>query len=137
MSVRAAIDAATRLLPGSAVESGPDLRWQAIIDVGEFAKSNPTEVWEFVAVWGCSPDADLRSAVATCVLEHLLEYHFPEVFPLAAALARVNTQFAQTVRLCWHFGEAERPENASAFAELLSELRMTPNNSLDGARGGS
>jgi hypothetical protein len=99
VSVHAAIDAATRLLPGTPVEAGPDSRWQAIIEVAEFVETNPIEVWNFVAVWGCSPDPDLRAAIATCVLEHLLEHHFAQIFPLAAALARKSAVRADRLAL--------------------------------------
>jgi len=123
MSVRAAIDNATRLLPGVPVESGPDPRWQLIIEVSEYVASNPVEVWNFAAKWGCSEEEDVRMAIATCVLEHLLEHHFAHIFPLAATLARSNPQFARTVSSCWLFGDAEEPANALALNGLIAELR--------------
>ena len=42
------------------------LRWQAIIDVGEYIESGPELIWEFVAHWGTHPQDDLRMAIATC-----------------------------------------------------------------------
>jgi hypothetical protein len=53
-----------------------DPRGQAVIAVAEFIETNPQEVWTFARRWGCSPDDDLQAAIATCVLEHILERHF-------------------------------------------------------------
>jgi len=123
-SVAAVIRATERILPGRAAPKGEiDPRWQAIIDVGEFAQSNPDEVWAFVAKWGRYRSADLRAAVATCVLEHLLEHHFRRIFPRAADLARINQNFARTLTMCWLLGQAKRPANSWAFLSLAQELR--------------
>jgi hypothetical protein len=123
-SVAATIRATERILPGRAARKGTiDPRWQAIIDVGEFAPSHPEEVWPFVAKWGRHRSIDLRTAIATCVLEHLLEYHFRRIFPRAADLARINRNFASTLSMCWLLGQAKRPANTQAFVDLVRELR--------------
>ena len=123
-TVAHAIAAASQLLPGvAAPDRQTDPRWQAIIRVAEFASSNPDEVWQFAALWGSHSDPDIRAAVATCIVEHLLEADFSSTFPRVAALARANSNFALTVRLCWEFGEARLPQNASALAELKKELK--------------
>ena len=123
-SVAAAIRATERILPGRAARKGAiDPRWQAIIDVGAFAPSHPDEVWVFVAKWGRHRSSDLRAAIATCVLEHLLEHHFRRIFPRAADLARINRNFARTLAMCWLLGQAKRPTNAKVFVNLVRELR--------------
>ena len=123
-TVAHAIAAASQLLPGVAAPDGQsDPRWQAIIRVAEFASSNPDEVWQFAALWGSHSDPDIRAAVATCIVEHLLEADFSSTFPRVAALARANSNFALTVRLCWEFGEARLPQNARALADLKNELK--------------
>ncbi|MDB5323843.1 MAG: hypothetical protein JWN40_5474 [Phycisphaerales bacterium] len=73
-AVRRAVARAQSVLPGRpALEGQPDPRWQAIIRVGTFIESHPEPVWEFARRWGKHAQADLRAAVATCLLEHLLE----------------------------------------------------------------
>jgi len=134
MTIHEAIAAASDVLPGAAVAEGIDPRWQAIIEVAEYLGSCPEEVWGFAARWGCSDDADLRSAIATCVLEHLLEHDFATFFPQASTLARSNANFAQTISLCWRFGQAEKPMNVLAFNGLLADLRLPPNKSLERTR---
>jgi hypothetical protein len=76
MDVLEAIRQAESLLPGEPVEEGQDPRWQAIIAVGEHIESDPEVVWSFIRRWGSHRQEDLRDAVATCLLEHLLEHHF-------------------------------------------------------------
>lgn len=73
-------------------------RWQAALRIGLLVASHPRQVWELVHKWGRSDCADTRSAIATCVLEHLLEHHFDSVFPLVEAAARDDKRFADTFR---------------------------------------
>ena len=71
--VQQAIIEAEKLLPSVPAPDGEaDLRWQAIIEVGEYIETEPHEVWPFILKWGKHPSEDLRMAVATCLLEHLL-----------------------------------------------------------------
>jgi hypothetical protein len=106
MTVFDAIEHADSLLPGAAAPDGErDPRWQAIIAVADFIENEPEAVWSFVERWGQHPDEDLRAAIATCLLEHLLERHFDIIFPRVKCLAESNEQFARTVTMCWPFGE--------------------------------
>jgi hypothetical protein len=118
MSLHSVVARAEKLLPGKAAPNGQDPRWQAIIDVSEFIPTHPDEVWSFASRWGCADDDDLRDAIATCVLEHLLEHHFESMFPRVEELARSNSNFALTFRGCSKFGQSELPENSKRFDRL-------------------
>ena len=123
MSLRSAIERAEELMPlAPAPEGESDPRWQAIIDVSEFIPTHPDEVWGFAARWGCTEDTDLRDAIATCVLEHLLEHHFERVFANVEALAKADARFAEVVRMCSKFGRAKLVENALRLDELQGLL---------------
>ena len=123
MNVNEAIKSAEAILPGTAAPEGrEDPRWQAIIAVGNFVGDEPERVWSFVERWGQHPDEDLRAAIATCLLEHLLEYHFDLIFPRVERIARSKPSFAHTVRMCWRFGEAKRPKNVARLNQLVREL---------------
>jgi hypothetical protein len=113
-----AIREADALLPGIPVEEGQDPRWQAVIRVSEFIESDPEAVWSFACRWGCHPQKDLRDAIATCLLEHLLEYHFAAFFPRVEQLALADPLFADTFRRCWQLGQALEPGNAERFVAL-------------------
>src|ERR1700674_5907069 len=99
MDVHRAIRIAEELLPGEPVSDGEDdSRWQAIIEVGEFIDVEPEAVWQFIERWGAHPNEDLRSAIATCLLEHLLERHFHLFFPRVQHIVRSSAPFAGTFR---------------------------------------
>lgn len=119
MTVTEAIQKADSILPGLAAPDGEDdPRWQAIISIGEFVETQPDAVWGFVARWGKHPNEDLRSAVATCLLEHLLEHHFGLIFPRVERMVLASRRFAWTFCMCSQFGQATLPANARRFARL-------------------
>ena len=123
MDVAQAIKYANSILPGvSAPEGEDDPRWQAIIDVGEFIQSNPEEVWSFVARWGVHNDEDLQSAIATCLLEHLLEHHFSLFFPRVVFLSKQSKVFGKTFMLCQKFGDSEKEDNSKKIDQLKEAL---------------
>jgi len=123
MTVHAAIIAAEQLLPGEPAPDGEaDLRWQAIIEVADHIESDPDAVWQFAARWGTHQQDDLRMAIATVVLEHLLEYHFDLIFPRVETLARRDPNFADTFSSCWKFGQSKLPANAAEFDRLKGEI---------------
>ncbi len=119
-----AIRRAEKLLPGqAAAEEENDPRWQAIIKIGEFIREEPHAIWPFILRWGTSPDEDLRDAVATCLLEHLLQHHFARFFPRVEETARKDPLFAKTFLVCWKFGQAAESGNAERFIALQAECR--------------
>jgi len=112
-----------RLLPGTPSPEGkPDPRWKAIIKVGEYVETGPQEVWLFIRKWATYPSDDLRMAVANCLLEHLLEYHFDEYFPKVRKACHQSKRFAWTFDMCAQFGQANQPENSKSFNELKNKL---------------
>src|SRR6267378_7238627 len=120
MNVVECIRKAEKLLPGvPAPDDANDPRWQAIIEVAEFVESEPLQVWEFAKRWGSSDQEDLRLAIATCVLEHLLEHHFELLFPKIEAAVRGNANLMETLRRCSKFGDAAIPANAERLERLL------------------
>ncbi len=124
MTVHEAIQYAQSLLPGEpAAEDQEDTRWQAIISVGEHIETEPQAVWEFVRTWGVHPQEDLRTAIGTCLLEHLLEYHFDAYFPAVERLAEDAPLFADTFLNCWKFGQSTASHNAARFDRLRERLR--------------
>jgi hypothetical protein len=123
VGVRDAIREADALLPGEPVDDGRDPRWQAIIRVGEFVQSDPEPVWQFVRRWAGHPQEDLRDAIATCLLEHLLEYHFETYFSHVEKAALSDPLFGDTFRRCWQLGQAEEPGNTERFQLLIRRIK--------------
>jgi hypothetical protein len=133
---RRRIRRAESLLPGvPAPEGKEDARWQAIIEVGLCVESEPEPLWEFAAKWGAHPQKDLRQAIATCLLEDLLEFHFATIFPRVRQRCFESRRFAETFSWCWKFGEAAEPSNARRFDLLQAKIRrsrLTPRYSRRG-----
>lgn len=125
-SVERAIAAADSILPGEKAPDGNiDPRWQAIIAVGEFVESEPEDVWTFVLRWAASPDSNLRDAVATCLLEHLVEHRFDQFIERIEHHAQTDALFADTVSRCWQFGQAAESMRAARWKRLLESIRAT------------
>ena len=120
MNVAAAIAKAEALLPGCpAPDEQLDPRWQAIIEVSEFIDSQPHQVWAFARKWASHQQEDLQVAIATCVLEHLLEHDFATFFPLVSAEARASAAFARTLAVAW----LAEPAHANQLRHLLASIR--------------
>lgn len=100
-------------------------RWQATIALGEFAESDPEHIWPLVLKHGSRRHVDARMAIATCVLEHLLEHHFDAFFSRIADAARDNRWFANTTSSCWLMGQSKLPKNAKRWRSLMREFRAT------------
>ncbi|MDD5191150.1 MAG: hypothetical protein PHE50_08935 [Dehalococcoidales bacterium] len=118
-TVDQAIKKAEQILPGVPAPEGEiDPRWQAIIKVGEFIETNPKEVWYFIRKWGVHPNEDLRMAIATCLLEHLLQYHFKDYFPKVQEACRDSKRFRFTFRMSSQFGQTKWKKNSKLYHEL-------------------
>jgi hypothetical protein len=122
MTVRKAIKRAEANLPGVATAGEWDPRWQAILAVGQYSQSDPEPVWSFIERWGQHEDAELRTAIGLCLLEHLLGYHFELIFPRVEQLALISLRFADTFGQCRKMGQAEAPEHAARWDALLARL---------------
>ena len=53
--------------------------------------------------FGGSPDEDTRTAVATVLLEHLIERAGPRALVRAHELVVRSSRFADTLKMCWDF----------------------------------
>jgi hypothetical protein len=124
MTVQETIATAESLLPGQAAPEGDvDPRWQAIIAVGEFIEDEPEAEWSFVVRWGASPNEDLRAAIATCLLEHLLEHHFEAFISRVEEAAHADQCFSDMAASCWKFGHCEDRDHAARFDRLVASIR--------------
>jgi hypothetical protein len=114
------------ILPGHAAadEEGLDPRWQAIISIADFIPAEPEAVWEFILRWGSHEDADLRTAVATVLLEHLLEHHFADFFSRVETAVAGSALFGDTFSRCSKFGQSKQEGNFERFDRLQQKCRI-------------
>ena len=124
-TIQDAIQEAEAILPGGAPSPGGkmDARWQAVIAVAKFIETNPQEVWQFIRKWGAYKDDDIRSAIATCLLEHLLEFDFETFFPKVEIGVKESLLFGDMFCGCSKFGQAEEPVNAKRFDVLQDKCK--------------
>ncbi len=124
IDVWAAIERAERILPGEAAAEGKiDPRWQAIMVIEDFVPEEPEAIWSFILRWGVTADEDLRSAIATLLLEHLLGHHFSHFFPRVQEAVRSDALLADTFLKCWKCGQAKEGGNGKRFDDLRDECR--------------
>lgn len=123
-SVDEAIAFAEHILPGViAPEDEEDPRWQAIIEVGEYISTELERVWEFIVKWGSHEDDDLRTAIATCLLEELLADQFEPFFSRVEQRVSSDFRFADTFSRCWMLERNAQPDNPRRFDALQSQLQ--------------
>lgn len=100
-------------------------RWAAAEAAGELVSTRPRFVWSLVVAHGSSAEEDVRAAVATCMLEHLLEEHFDEYFPLLENEIRAgNLLLGDTLRRSWKLGQAEDPERSAQWDKIVSFAKV-------------
>jgi len=94
-------------------------RWAAAIDAGDLLYTRPRAVWKLILEHGSSRSEDRRTAVATCMLEHLLEEYFAEYFPLLEKEIRAgNRLLGDTFTRCWKFGQSKSRLNSNRWDRL-------------------
>lgn len=110
------LDLAASLIP----DADNTCRWQAMIVVGEYVKSQPERVWQIVEAYGAHRSADMRAAVATVLLEHLIDENPSCYRPRAETLAARSRVFSETLRTCWC--EDEWPQRCIATLRWAKRL---------------
>ncbi len=109
------------------LSTDPDKRWEAASLLSEYVECFPNEIWDIIVKYGSSNNEGLRQAIASCALEHVLEYHFDEFFPKLESLIKIdsNNNLKETLRLCWKLGDAEKSDNSSRWDNLLDSTTYT------------
>ena len=104
--------------------SDEDTRWQAAIVLSEYCESDRDAelIWPLIVKWGSNENEDVRSAIATCVLEHILGYHFDKYFEKCAEIIRSgNLMFGFTFSMCGKFDQSRDPINSKRMDALDAE----------------
>jgi hypothetical protein len=86
-----------------------DVRWQSLIVIGEFIPlgAHNERIWSLILEY-CGIDDDMQSALATVLLEHLLEHDFERTLDkIRGALEKSNPPLLDLVPRCGRFGESD------------------------------
>lgn len=99
--------------------------WEAAEILGEYAENNPWIIWPLTIKYASSLNSEVRQAIATCVLEHILEYHFDQFFDeIERAIKGGDLLLRDTLSGCWKFGKSKLPHNRDRWDILLSKKRL-------------
>ena len=117
-------EAETKLSKKIVIEDEKNSMWQSIIKLSDFIELAPEKIWKFVAKWGNHESEDVRDAVATCLLEHLLELHFDTYFPALEKEVLNEKLFYDMFCRCWNFGQSAIPINKKRFKDLCNKAEL-------------
>ena len=91
-------------------DSNNNCRWQSLIIIGEYINRFPDEILNIIIKYGSSEDKDMRTAIATILLEHLLEKDFKKYFSLYKNISKNNFFLLDTLSKCWVNGVDSREQ---------------------------
>ena len=117
------------LMPVNQIEAGlasssETERWAAAAAATEYVYAEPDKIWPLVVRFGSSDELDVRQAIASCVLEHILEHHFETFFPrLEGEIRGGNGNLRDTLKLSWKLGHSESAANSARWDALIQETR--------------
>ena len=106
--------------------------WRLAIEASNYIPSCPDQIWELILNNGVRSDEEIKLIVATCLLEHLLEFNFMGFFPkLRFAVLVEKIQLSETFLLCWKYGQSEEPQNSAQWDKLVDEIERTRKLSIE------
>jgi len=104
-----------------------DIRWLSVILMGECIPLHrrTEDVWRWI-VDLCGGDDDMKDALATVLLEHLLEEGFDDAIRrIKLRLADRTAGFVELLHRCWRFGQPDAKWRA--FRDVV-EAAQRPKN---------
>jgi hypothetical protein len=103
-------------------DSDNNCRWQSLIIISELIEIQPDLVWSVILEYGDSDDDDMRTAIATVLLEHLLDFNFDKYFTkLREEILKGRNQFIDTLEMCWL--EEKRGTNFEKVRSFLKTVK--------------
>jgi hypothetical protein len=97
--------------------------WSACAVLSYFVDRFPGQLFELIRAVVTGSSDDQRTALATCLLEHLLERNFDEIVKSIAEERNAQLRFdlADVLSRCWPCGEAKRSAKWQKLETLLCE----------------
>jgi len=113
-------------------DSDNNCRWQSLIVIADLIEAKPDLVWEVVSEFGDSDDDDMRMAIATILLEHLLDHDFGRYFPkVQEEIRNKRYRFIDTLGNC-AFDGMDGPNHKKAQSYLRNAKRGLNRNQWGG-----
>jgi hypothetical protein len=96
--------------------------WSACVVLSYFVDQHPLQLFSIIQSVAEVASDDQRTALAKCLLEHLMESHFDFVIDSITIEPNPSQRFAlaDILSRCWPYGEAENHSNWKKVETLLS-----------------
>lgn len=107
-AVRANVNFIIELAEQLAWDRRKEVRWYASARIlFDYVQEHPAKIWPVTVRLGASRSPDLRSAVAVCLLEQLLEYHYDEYFlKIRDKIEAGDRKMLEMLAISYHVGQA-------------------------------
>ena len=100
------------------------VRWGTLTLLGDYAESNPAQLWPVVVKWNTPRSRDIRAGIACCILEHILSHHSSPYFQRAKRVIEDgNRRFGLTLAYCYKTGQSVKSKNAKRFDLFVATLQ--------------
>ena len=101
--------------------------WQIAADSWDDATERPDDAWPHMIEALAVADDDSIGAIATCILEHILEHDFSYFDRVEQEIATGNIKMRRAFLLCSRFGHSKLPESEQRWNKLVASLQgLTP-----------
>jgi hypothetical protein len=95
--------------------------WQEAIRLAEYLDREPDRVFAIaMKALSIAREADTLDALATCIIEHILERNFSYFDHIEKEINRGNGRMIYALAMCRKFGESRNDVNAQRWEDLLS-----------------
>jgi len=100
-----------------------EVYWLAATVLSYFVEKYPAQLLRIIRSVAQDSSDDQRTALAKCILEHLMENHFDDVINMVSQETDAELRYAlvDILARCWPFGEAEKKSNWERVESLVRE----------------
>jgi hypothetical protein len=99
--------------------------WEIAIGMGDDALTRPNVIWDDVASALRFADDDGITAIATCILEHVLENSFDDyIGRVEAEIASGNRNMLEALKRSWKFEQAKTNENSARWDGIIERCEQ-------------
>ena len=94
--------------------------WAIASEMGDDALARPDLIWEDTAGALRHAEDEGITAIATCILEHVLENNFDEyIGRVEAEIASGNRSMLEALKRSWKFEQAKIGENSARWDQII------------------
>ena len=101
--------------------------WEIAGAMGDDALTRPNAIWDDVASALRYAEDDGITAIASCILEHVLENSFDEyIGRVEAEIASGNRNMLEALKRSWKFEQAKTSANSERWDRIIERWDQVP-----------